>query len=275
MGLVCKDDGWRLPDEMWAKMEPLLPPRKPPPLGGHNLRISDGVAMNAILWVLRTGMQWNALNGSRICSSSSAHRRFSEWRDAGVFERFWREGLLEYDWIKGIDWAWLSLDGAMTKVPLGGGKTGPNPTDRGKGGVKRSLLTEARGIPLAIEIDGANRHDMKLTEATLNNLMVKRPQPSTEKPQGLCLDKGYDFDEVRERVAGLGFTAHIRIRGEEQRDLRELGYRARRWGVERTHSWINRFRRLLTRWEKKAESYLSMLHLACGIITWRASGLLG
>ena len=89
------------------------------------------------------------------------------------------------------------------------------------------------------------------------------------------VDKGYDFDEVRERVAGLGFTAHIRTRGEEQRDLRELGYRARRWGVERTHSWINRFRRLLTRWEKKAESYLSMLHLACGIITWRASGLLG
>jgi transposase len=275
MGLVCKDDGWRLPDEMWAKMEPLLPPRKPHPLGGHNPRISDGVAMNAILLVLRTGMQWNALNGSGICSSSSAHRRFSEWRDAGVFERFWREGLLECDRIKGIDWAWLSLDGAMTKAPLGGGKTGPNPTDRGKGGVKRSLLTEARGIPLAIEIDGANRHDMKLTEATLNNLMVKRPQPSTEKPQGLCLDKGYDFDEVRERVAGLGFTAHIRTRGEEQRDLRELGYRARRWVVERTHSWINRFRRLLTRWEKKAESYLSMLHLACGIITWRASGLLG
>lgn len=67
MGLVCKDDGWRLPDELWAKMEPLLPPRKPHPLGCHRSRVPDRIAMNAILRVLRTGMQWNALNGSGIC----------------------------------------------------------------------------------------------------------------------------------------------------------------------------------------------------------------
>ena len=105
--------------------------------------------------------------------------------------------------------------------------------------------------------------------------MVKRPQPTEEKPPGLCMDKAYDFDEVRELVEEWGFTAHIRARGEEQRNLRELGYRARRWVVERTHGWINRFRGLLLRWEKKAESYLAMLHFACGIITWRAAGLLG
>ncbi len=249
MGLVCQDNGWRLADEGWAKLEPLLPPRKPHPLGCHRPRTPDRLAMNAIMLVLRTGMQWNALRGSGICSSSSAHRRFTEWWDAGVFELFWRKGVLEYDRLKGIDWAWLSLDGAMIKAPLGGGKTGPNPTDQGKDGVKRSLLTEGRGIPLAVVVDGANRHDMKLTEATLKNLMVKRSKSSTT--QGLCLDKGYDFDEVRERVAGLGFTTHLRTRGEEQRDIRELGYRARRWVVERTHRWINRFRRLLIRWEKK------------------------
>lgn len=125
MGLVCKDDGWRLPDELWAKMEPLLPARKPHPLGCHRPRVPDRLAMNAIVLVLRTGMQWNALNGSGICSSSSAYRRFSEWLEAGVFERFWREGLLEYDRLKGIDWNWLSLDGAMTKAPLGGEKNRP------------------------------------------------------------------------------------------------------------------------------------------------------
>jgi hypothetical protein len=81
--------------------------------------------MNAILLVLRTGMQWNALNGSGICSSSSACRRFAEWRDAGGFKRFWCDGLLEYDRLKGIDWSWRSLDGAMTKVPLGGEKNRP------------------------------------------------------------------------------------------------------------------------------------------------------
>lgn len=125
MGLVCKDDGWRLPDALWTKMEPLLPARKPHPLGCHRPRVPDRVAMNAILLVLRTGMQWNALNGSGICSSSSAYRRFAEWRDAGVFEHFWRDGLLEYDRLKGIDWNWLSLDGAMTKAPLGGEKNRP------------------------------------------------------------------------------------------------------------------------------------------------------
>ena len=115
---------------------------------------------------------------------------------------------------------------------------------------------------------------MKLVGATLDQLMTQRPQPTAERPQGLCLDKGYDFDEVRELVSGLGFTAHIRARGEEQKGIRELGYQARRWVVERTHGWLNRFRRLLVRWEKNAQSYLAMLHFACGIITWRAAGLL-
>lgn len=122
MGLVSKDDNWRITDELWERMEPLLPARKAHPLGCHRPRISDRDAMNAILLVLRTGMQWNALNATGICTSSSAHRRFSEWRDAGVFERFWQEGLLAYDRLKGIDWRWLSLDGAMTKAPLGGEK---------------------------------------------------------------------------------------------------------------------------------------------------------
>jgi putative transposase len=88
--------------------------------------------MNAILLVLRTGIQWNALAATGICSSSSAHRRFSEWTEAGVFERLWREELAAYDAEHGIDWHWLALDGAMTKAPSGGAATGPNPTDRAK-----------------------------------------------------------------------------------------------------------------------------------------------
>jgi transposase len=78
--------------------------------------------MTAILFVLRTGCQWNALNATGICSSSTAHRRFVEWVDAGVFEQFWRQGLLAYDELEGIDWSWLSMDGAMTKAPLAGSK---------------------------------------------------------------------------------------------------------------------------------------------------------
>jgi transposase len=134
MGLVERDDGWRMPDWLWEKVEPLLPPRPEHPLGCHNPRVPDRDAMDAILLVLRTGMQWNALNATGICHCSSAHRRFQEWERAGVFYEIWRQGLLDYDEQIGIDWSWLAADGAQTKAPLGGPKTGPNPTDRAKGG---------------------------------------------------------------------------------------------------------------------------------------------
>lgn len=104
-------------------------------------------------------------------------------------------------------------------------------------------------------MDGANRHDMKLVRETLENIEVERPQPADEKPQGMCMDKGYDYDEVRELLKEFGFTAHIRARREEAKAIKkEAGYRARRWVVERTHSWLNRFRRLLVRWEKRADT---------------------
>ena len=176
MGLIVKDVGWRMPDKMWGKIEYLLPPRKQHPLGCHNPRVPDRNAMDAILFVLRTGCQWNALNGTGICSSSSAHRRFLEWTKVKVFETFWKLELQKYDQRKGINWSWLSMDGSMTKYPLGGKKTGPNPTDRGKAGVKRSVLTYARGIPLSIEVEKANRHDMKLTKQTLKGIKAKRPK---------------------------------------------------------------------------------------------------
>jgi putative transposase len=159
---------------------------------------------------------------------------------------------------------------------LGGKKTGPNPTDRAKCGVKRSLLTEGHGVPIGLVIDGANRHDMKLLRSTIESIVVERPKASAEEPQGMCLDKGYDYDEVREILGEFGFTAHIRARGEEAREIaREAGKRARRWVVERSHSWMNRFRRILVRWEKKPEHYIAFLHFACALIAFRAAGLFG
>lgn len=120
-----QDDGFRMSDALWERIEPLLPASKPHPLGCHRPRVPNRAAMDAILLVLRTGMQWNALDGTGICSCSAAYRRFREWVDAGVFATFWRLGLLEYDEMKGIDWDWLALDGAITKAPLGGEKPVP------------------------------------------------------------------------------------------------------------------------------------------------------
>ena len=128
------DDGFRLSDELWGQMEPLLPARPAHPLGCHRPRTPDRTAMDAIFFVLRTGCQWNALNATGICSSSSAHRRFQEWTEAGVFEAFWHAGLLAYDELEGIDWDWLAMDGAMGKAPLGGGKNRSQPDRPGQVG---------------------------------------------------------------------------------------------------------------------------------------------
>jgi putative transposase len=158
---------------------------------------------------------------------------------------------------------------------LGGKKVGKNPTDRGKIGTKRSLLTDGGGVPIGLAVDGANRNDFKLVRATIESIAVERPDPTSERPQGLCLDKGYDYNEVRDLLEEFGFTAHIRARGEEAKALKEeTGFKARRWVVERTHSWMNRFRRVLIRWDKKACNYLGFLHLVCAYITYRQSGLL-
>jgi len=135
MGLFAADDHWRLTDELWKRIEPLLPAPPSPadhPLGCHRRRGPNRRFMEGILFVLRTGCQWNALNGTGICNSSTAHRRFQEWCNAGVFLEFWKAGLLEYDFLKGIDWGWLSMDGAMTKAPLGGKRYRPQPHGPGQ-----------------------------------------------------------------------------------------------------------------------------------------------
>jgi transposase len=116
-------ESYQVTDELWAQIQPLLPKRvNTHRFGGGRPPADDRPCMNAILFVLRTGCQWNALNTTGICPSSTAHDRFQFWVKAGVFGRLWKAGLLEYDKLKGIDWAWQSMDGAMTKAPLGGEK---------------------------------------------------------------------------------------------------------------------------------------------------------
>lgn len=137
-------------------------------------------------------------------------------------------------------------------------------------------MTEGAGVPIGLAVDGANRNDFKMMKATLESIPVPRPQPTPPRPQGMCLDKGYDYAEARALAAQFGYTVHLRTRGQEvQARQHEAGFKARRWVVERTHSWMNRFRRILTRWEKKAENYLGLLQLVCALITYRRAGLFG
>lgn len=117
---------------------------------------------------------------------------------------------------------------------------------------------------------------MKLVARTLNSLSIARPQPTNQQPQHLCMDKGYDYPDVRDLIDKWGYTAHIVPRGVEKSACEKIpGYRARRWVVERTHSWLNRFRRLLIRWEKKVRNYTALMHLAFAYITLRQASVMG
>ena len=136
--------------------------------------------------------------------------------------------------------------------------------------MKRSLLVEAAGGPLAVVISGANTHDAKLLSATLEAVIVERPQPTEERPQHLCLDKGYDNPTGREAVEQHQYRPHIRRIGKEKLDEGgEKRYPARRWIVERTLSWLSKCRAILVRYDKKSQNYLALIQLACGLIWYR------
>ena len=119
---------FQVSDELWEVLEPLIPEHvNTHRFGGGRPRVPDRTCANGIFYVLRTGCQWKALDATGICSGSTAHLRFQQWVAAGVFLELWRVGLERYDELKGLDWSWLSMDGAMTKSPLGGGKNRPQP----------------------------------------------------------------------------------------------------------------------------------------------------
>lgn len=145
-------------------------------------------------------------------------------------------------------------------------KTGNNPTDRSKLGTKRSGLCEGGGIPIGVCLEGANIHDMKLLSETIESMIIERPA-YLETIVNLCLDKAFDFRECEETIVENSMRPHIRRRGEEIKEKQEA-IKPRRWPIERTFSWFNRYRRLLIRWEKNPDNYLAFIHIACCIMVF-------
>ena len=148
--------------------------------------------------------------------------------------------------------------------------TGHNPTDRSKLGTKRHILTDKDGIPLSTVITSANTHDVTVAIDTVDSIVIKRPSSKTKyknKKQNLCLDKAYHSKEVEQESIKRGYIPHIRHRREKKKHINR--HPARRWVVERTNSWHNRFRKLFTRYEKKDENYLGLVQLANSLIVYR------
>lgn len=193
--MVTKTDSldtiWRTPDSLWALIAPILGPDKPPGTVGRS-STPNRVLFDALIFVLRSRCQWQAIPRETYALGSTVHGRFRHWVKQGVLVHAWQTLLHYYDTHVGIAWKWQALDGVITKAPLGGQATGPSPVDRSKTGTKRSVLTDQRGAPLAVEITGANTHDKTVALATLDGLVVERPDKVVYRRHHLCLDKGYD-----------------------------------------------------------------------------------
>jgi putative transposase len=147
-------------------------------------------------------------------SGSTLHRRFQQWRRRGIFKRLWRLLLRTYDEGRGISWRWQAIDRASVKAPLGGVKTGKNPTDRGKLGSKRHILCDQRGAPTAVLLSGANRHWRRAALPTVDAIVMARAAEATHGDAHLCGDKGYDDEDIRDSFATAARTVHIPRRGE-------------------------------------------------------------
>jgi putative transposase len=198
---------YQLPDAIWERMEALLPKYRPSPKDGRP-RLPVRNVTNGIFYVLLTGGQWKALP-SEFGSDSAIHVDFQEWPNLGVFAKLWKLALEEYDQLAGIDWQWQSLDGAMTEAPLSGEKNRQTPTDRGKLGVKRSVLTEGRGVPIGAAVSGVNAHDQTLVTKTFRSIPIHLPKPARRKKQHLWADKGYDAESIRTIARRRHYIAHI------------------------------------------------------------------
>lgn len=258
---------WQLPDELWERIEPILTRRYPPAPTGRP-RADLRLVLDGVIHRMRSGCQWNQMP-RRFGADSTVHGWFQRFVDDGVLREIWASLAAECEELGELSWEWQAADGVMGKSRFDGDKRGPNPTDRAKMGTKKHLLVEQHGGPLGVVIDGANVNDHKLLEATIEGVVIERPDP-TEVSQHLCLDKAYDNRPTEKACRGAGYVPHIRRIGEEKLD--SAGHKthpARRWVVERTIAWLQRCRAILIRYDKKAENYEGLIQLACALLWWR------
>lgn len=265
-------DYFRVPRPLWRRIRRLLPKPKPRPRGGRPPADNRAI-VNGIWYVLWTGCQWKAVHRDWFgVSSSVLHERFQDWQRQGIFLKLMLLMVRFYARRRGIQWRFQAIDSKCCPSPLGGEASGKSPVDRGKRGSKVHLLVDQRGAPLSLHITGANVHDKWLTDELIVSIVVPRPDPALVQ-QHICMDKGYDYDDVHQFVELERYVVHIkhrRRRGEPMVEMctvpGESQYPARRWVVERTFSWLAKRRSIRTRWCKKVDNWLGLLQLACSHI---------
>jgi transposase len=261
---------------VWAATKPLLPPSPTHPLGCHRPRVPDRLCLWALLIRLTTGASWVDIEAilDHQVSDTTLRARRDEWISAGIFEQLRAEALAAFDRIVGLDLGDVALDGSLHKAPCGGEGTGPNPTDRGKRGWKWSVAVDRHGIPVGWAIDGANRHDVRMLEPTLDDIAAGGLLVDIDT---MHLDRGYDSPAVRERLAGYGLSdVNIQRRGTTPPGVASRPVRlGLRWIVEATNTWWSNYGQLRRNTDRRNHHRHAALCLATVVliigklITWR------
>lgn len=253
-------------EPLWDQFAALIPARVVShPLGCHRPRVPDRVVFDKLVQVLVLGAAYVKIADSS-CSASTIRNRRDEWITAGVFASLEQLCLDAYDRLIGLDLADLIVDGCLVKAPCGGEAAGRSPVDRGKQGTKRSLLTDAGGIPIGCVVAPASRHDSPLLRPTLEKLARFQTRSfGVGLPDRLTvhLDAGYDSGKTRDLLAELGCDAVISKKGVPLQA-------GARWVVERTNSWHTRgFRKLAICTERRTHVIDAFIALANAVIITR------
>jgi transposase len=228
-------------EPIWDQFSALLPTRDVRhPLGCHRRRIPDRVVFDKLVQVLVFGCAYARI-ADATCSATTLRRRRDEWIAAGVMAAVQAMALQAYDRMIGLVLEDVAVDCCLTKAPCGGEVAGRSPVDRGKQGLKRSVVVDAVGIPLVTMTAPANRHDSPLLEPTLDALGF------ADRPMTVHLDRGYDSRVTRERLGRRGLTAAIAPKGQPAPLTA-----SQRWVVERTNAWTNAHKKLVWCTERRA-----------------------
>jgi transposase len=259
-----------LPEALWGRICPLLPPPPKPkrPDRPGRKRLDDRRCLIGILFVLKTGIDWEDLPVEMGCGSGmTCWRRLEYWTRCGVWRRLHELLLAELDYAGRIDWSRAAVDSAALRAWGGGEATGPSPVDRRKPGSKHLVVTDGEGTPLAARTTAANRPDVSELLPTVEAIPPvrgKRGRPR-RRPDTAYADRGFDSRANREALRDRDIRPRIARRG----DAHGSGLGKIRWVVERTLSWLHNFGRLRVRKDRAAAIHQGLLDLASSIICFR------
>jgi transposase len=258
-------------DALWLIVEPLLPAAKPRRFRYPGRKpVANRVALSAIIYVLKTGVPWEEVPLELGCCGMTAWNRLQEWQEVGVWDKIHQAILDELEARGKLDRSHGAADSSSVRATGGGEDTGPNPTDRAKKGTKHHALTEAQGLPLAVEVTAANRNDITQLKPLVEDIpKVRNPQTQRRRqrrPKKLLADRAYDSQPHREWLEEQDIVPRLARRKTEHGS----GLGQERWPIERLFAWLHDDRKIRVRDERRSPIHKALLTLAAALVCFCA-----